>query len=54
MVFTLVNVVLLKPVPVPGGNRLVSVRNRNVTKGDSSMGVPYPDFSRLPRARLVV
>jgi len=44
MVFTLVNAVLLKPVPVPGGERLVSVRNRDVTKGNDGMGVSYPDF----------
>ncbi|HEY6990214.1 MAG TPA: ABC transporter permease [Bryobacteraceae bacterium] len=44
MVFTLVNAVLLKPVPVPGGDRLVSVRNRNVSKGENNMGASYPDF----------
>jgi putative ABC transport system permease protein len=46
MVFTLVNAVLLKPVPVPGGERLVSVRNRTVAQGNSGMGVSYPDFLR--------
>jgi putative ABC transport system permease protein len=46
MVFTLVNAVLLKPVPVPGGERLVSVRNRNVAQGNGGMGVSYPDFLR--------
>ena len=29
MVFTLINAVLFKPVPVPGGARLVAIRNRN-------------------------
>jgi putative ABC transport system permease protein len=45
MVFTLVNAVLFKPVPVPGGDRLVSVRNRNLAQaGSGGMGVSYPDF----------
>jgi putative ABC transport system permease protein len=44
MVFTLVNAVLFKPVPVPGGERLVSVRNRNVAQSNNGMGVSYPDF----------
>jgi len=42
MVFTLVNAVLLKPVPVPGGARLVSIRN--LTQGQESLRVSYPDF----------
>src|SRR5579863_6707338 len=29
MIFTLVNAVLYKPVPVPGGERLVSISNRS-------------------------
>jgi len=45
MVFTLVNAALFKPVPVPGGDRLVSVRNRNLAQaGSGGMGVSYPDF----------
>ncbi len=44
MVFTLVNAALFKPVPLPGGERLVSVRNRNIAQGNSGMGVSYPDF----------
>jgi predicted permease len=44
MVFTLVNAVLFKPVPVPGGARLVAVRDRNLTQSDDSMRVSYPDF----------
>ncbi len=44
MVFTLINAVLFKPVPVPGGAQLVAIRNRNVTQSDDSMRVSYPDF----------
>ena len=34
MVFTLVDAVLLKPVAVPGGARLVALSHRNLTHGD--------------------
>src|SRR4051794_41332111 len=44
MVFTLINAVLFKPVPVPGGARLVSVEGRNLTQRDRSGGVSWPDF----------
>ena len=44
MVFTLVNAVLLKPVPVPNGDRLVSVMGRNLSKDDHSLPFSYPDF----------
>ncbi len=45
MVFTLVNAVLFKPVPVPGGAQLVSIRNSNLTQRDNNtMRVSYPDF----------
>src|SRR5215213_6884504 len=43
-VFTLVNAVLFKPVPLPGGARLVTVSGQDLTKSDSRMGVSYPDF----------
>jgi predicted permease len=43
-VFTLVNAVLFKPVPVPGGERLVTVSNQNLTKANSRMGIAYPDY----------
>jgi putative ABC transport system permease protein len=46
-VFTLVNAVLFKPVPVPRGERLVVVNGQNVTKPDSRFGVSYPDFLEL-------
>lgn len=43
-VFTLVNAVLFKPVPLPGGDRLVVVMNQNVTETDNRFPVSYPDF----------
>jgi len=42
MVFTLVDAVLLKPVGVPGGSRLVAVSHRNLTLGDGSMRLSLP------------
>jgi len=44
MVFTLVNAVLLKPVPVPNGDRLVSVMGRNLSGADRGLPLSYPDF----------
>ena len=48
-VFTLVNAVLFKPVPVPGGERLVVVGSQGLTKaaGADNLGVSYPDFREL-------
>jgi putative ABC transport system permease protein len=47
MVFTLIDAVLFKPVPVPGGERLVTilVRDLNATQRDRRrMPVSWPDF----------
>jgi putative ABC transport system permease protein len=44
MVFTLINAVLYKPVPVPGGARLVAIRNRNLSQSENAMRMSYPDF----------
>jgi predicted permease len=44
MVFTLVNAVLFKPVPLPGGARLVAIVNRNVSEPKNRFDVSYPDF----------
>ena len=44
MIFTLTNAALFKPVPVPGGSRLVAIRNRSLTQSDNGMRVSYPDF----------
>jgi predicted permease len=44
MVFTLVNAVLLKPVPVPNGDRLVSIMGRNLSGTDRGLPLSYPDF----------
>src|SRR6185369_10456486 len=48
-VFTLVNAVLFKPVPVPGGARLVTVMNQDLTKPDNRRPLSYPDFIELRR-----
>src|SRR6185312_8860573 len=43
MVFTLVNAVLFKPVPVPNGERLVSIMGRNAA-GGRNQPMSWPDF----------
>ncbi len=43
-VFTLVNAVLFKPVPVPGGDRLVTINNYSLKKPDNRSGISYLDF----------
>ncbi|HKO14056.1 MAG TPA: ABC transporter permease [Acidobacteriaceae bacterium] len=43
MVFTLVNAVLFKPVPVPNGERLVSIMGRNAA-GGPNQPMSWPDF----------
>jgi putative ABC transport system permease protein len=44
MVFTLISAVLFKPVPVPGGARLVSIVSRSLAQGDRNLPMSYPDF----------
>ena len=45
MVFTLINAVLFKPVPVPGGAQLVALLNRDLKlKDNNARHVSYPDF----------
>jgi predicted permease len=44
MVFTLINAVLFKPVPVPGGARLVSIISRNQTMKEGFLPMSLPDF----------
>lgn len=44
MVFTLINAVLFKPVPVPGGARLVSIMGRNQTMKEGFLRMSLPDF----------
>jgi putative ABC transport system permease protein len=44
MVFTLIYAVLFKPVPVPGGERLVSIISRNTTMSEGFLPMSYPDF----------
>lgn len=43
-VFTLVNAVLFKPVPVPRGERLVTVTQQDLTRPDSRRPLSYPDY----------
>ncbi len=44
MVFTLVNAVLLKPVGVPGGERLVAITHRNPAHSDQAMRLSLPEL----------
>jgi putative ABC transport system permease protein len=44
MVFTLVDAVLLKPVAVTGGARLVTINLRNRTHGNDTMRLSLPDL----------
>jgi predicted permease len=44
MVFTLINAVLFKPVPVPGGARLVSIISRNLNRDHDFERMSYADF----------
>jgi len=44
MVFTLINAVLFKPVPVPGGARLVSILGRNLAMNERFLPMSYPEF----------
>lgn len=43
-VFTLVNAVLFKPLPFPGGDRLVMVPATDPAEPDSTLDVSYPDL----------
>ena len=43
-VFSLVNGVLYKPLPFPGGDRLVMVSADNVSRGRDSVNMSYSDF----------
>lgn len=43
-VFSLVNGVLYKPLPFPGGDRLVMVSADNVSEGRDSVNMSYADF----------
>ncbi len=43
-VFTLVNAVLFKPVPIPGGERLVAVSGQDLNFPDQRRGMSLPDF----------
>jgi putative ABC transport system permease protein len=44
MVFTLIYAVLFKPVPLPGGARLVSITAQGLTDKNQHMPVSYPDL----------
>lgn len=43
-VFGIVNAVLFRPLPFPGGERLVIVANNNPAKGYDRMSASYPEF----------
>src|SRR5579871_5566047 len=47
MIFTLVDAVLMKPVGIPNGDRLVTMQERHPSNHDPNTnrdGVSYPDF----------
>jgi hypothetical protein len=44
MVLTLVNAVLLRPIAVPGGERLVALTYSNPSRGDRGISLSYPEF----------
>src|SRR5882762_959440 len=43
-VVTLVNAVLFKPVPLPGGERLVTVSNQNLNRASGRPPLSWADF----------
>ncbi len=43
-VFTLVNAVLFKPVPIPGGERIVTVAQNNPANPRERTGIAWPDY----------
>ncbi len=43
-VFTLVNAVLFKPVPIPGGERIVTVAYNNPANPRERSGISWPDY----------
>ncbi len=47
MVFTIVDAALLRPVPVPGGARLVAVAGRNLTRSDGDNRISWADLLDL-------
>ncbi len=47
MVFTMVNAILFKPVPLPNGDRLVTICSVNLQRNNRNLRVSYPDFQSL-------
>ncbi len=43
-VFALVNAVLFKPVPVHGGDRIVTVNHQRIDEPEARRGISWPDF----------
>jgi putative ABC transport system permease protein len=43
-VFTLVNAVLFKPLPFPGGERIVAIFHRNLALGQERIPISYSDY----------
>ena len=43
-VFTLVNAVLFKPLPFPGGERIVAIFHRNEAEGQQRIPISYSDY----------
>src|SRR5689334_16823512 len=49
-VFSLVNAVLLKPLPFPGGDRLVMASASNPAAGRDTVNVCYADFQAFRKS----
>lgn len=46
-VFTIANAVLYKEVPLPNGDRLVTVSNHSLKRGDKQFNLSYPEFETM-------
>lgn len=52
-IFSVVNAVLLRPLPFPAADRLVMIYATNTKRGDTTDVASYPDFQDWSRARSI-